>query len=532
MSFNSGKFSGSTLRGAFKRLFSRKEKGADKLETEFENNQGDRVTPGSVRNLESSGYVRYSVSSGSEVFVSLSDNEPFIDHDEPKPMRREGRFLRKMSEERSSVSEDCVFRGEVWSPMTPQAAATSSEDVGAVVSYDSESLSFEDEPLYESVPFECENYSYPEEKVMMDVERLPAAPAFEQSGASSKYEESEAEIMAEGSEEEEQVSEPVIQKPFVSRYREIASPKVMLALPPYTEYSVFMEPPHVILLNEAHSIVSDEHISAQNQGVPGWMYTSSLPSISNVGEIEPIVNESSSGYDVVSVDTEGQVSETSSSMEEKFVDYADFVGYDFLPEITEPVRREPREHEPTISKMPEYVEIGDEISGMMMLTVPELASDAFEAIDAYVTIPREIPDDGMEELCIAIDDAKNNIIPLVEVEQVDTEEVATTSEAIQEEMRISEVDNEGLITEAVEIFFEHHSIGYEDRIETEVRAETVESDVSFEDILLNSELELQTATQESHADVEDSSSEEEEIMKTRPKISFTFGKNRKVRSFY
>lgn len=520
MGFNSGKFSGSTLRGTFKRLFSRKGKRAEKEGAGFENNQRNRATSENVRGLESSGYVKYKVSSGSDIFILESDAEPFIDHDEPRQMRREGRFLQKKPQEEFAVAEES-FVGDYWSPAANQTVSTSSKDSDVVASYDSKDMIFEEEPLYESVPLYVEDND-PEEAVQMDVERLPAAPMSAEPVMSSSEEEVEAEAISESSEVGDRVYEYMLPEPITSRCKEIASPKVMLALPPYREYSVFMEPPHVILLNEAKLVASDGYGSVQNQEVFEEMHTSSLPSIPVIEEFDPVDNGSYSGYDVTSVDAEAQVSDTSSSIEEKLVDYADYVGYDFLPEVTEPVRREPRESEVSISGILEHVEIGDIVSGMMMLTVPELASDAFEAIDACVTVSREIPDDGMEELCIAMDDARNAAVVETEAEQEAEEELAI----------YFEVGNDDILTEVDDILSATPSTGYERQSDAEVFSETMEIHAVSEDSSLSAESEICAATDGLRTDVEGPSSEEEEIIKVRPKISFTFGRNREVRSFY
>ncbi|HKM13473.1 MAG TPA: hypothetical protein VJY42_00900 [Candidatus Methanomethylophilaceae archaeon] len=557
MSFYSKKNSGSTVKLTLRdRLFGRKGS-SKKRDLGLENEGHSRASARPTRSLEGSGYLRYGLSEGADVYISTSIDDPFIDCDEPKPKKTGGRFLPKVFDEYvepdrlfknalpevkftvSDFEEKIVVRDEIKHNMTPQTAVTSSIEVETTE--DINIINFVEEPLYDIDPIESEEFVISDDVEFIcevDIERLPVAPAHAERLPSATR--VSKEVMSE-------VSEPVfvMALPSTSHYLELASPPVVLALSPSTQVLSVAAPAEMFLLPEASA--SDEEIEAALKGTEesANAIMALLPSGLYVEGFEPTADSVTFEEDVISVSANfpSQVAETSSCTEEILVDYADYVGYDFLPEVTDPVRREPRHCEPTISQMPEYIEIGNEVSGMMLLTIPELADDAFEFSDSLVIREQKIPEDGMEALGISIDNARNAVIENIDVEPM-INEAFRVADALSRSLL--EDDLEAELQETMDIEFK---IGEafrsvvslsETLFEKDVKQNvpyTLTSDDKIEvSEMINSLIKTiskpEEASEEVLTEVFEELPEVEEVRIIRPRISFIFGNGAMTRSFY
>lgn len=523
MSFHSDKNSGSTVKlTLWGRLFRRKG-GSKKRDLGSENGRQNKVATGPTKNLEDVGYLRYGLAEGLDVYISTSKDDPFIDCDEPKPDKTRGRFLSRTIEEtsepeklfknalpevkftESDFEEKIILKDESDRIMTPQTAVTSSIETEMIE--DSKVIDFSEEPLYDIEPVGNDGsvtWDNVEDVYEMDIERLPFAPARAEPSPSEVY--SSEDVIVEG-------SKPVFipSLPSTSKYLEIASPSVVLALPPSSQVLAVAAPAQVFLLPEP--LASDEEIRAALEGTEesANALMATLPSGLYAEGVEPTADAVTFEEDVISVNAicPLQTAETSSSVEEILIDYVDYVGYDFLPEVTEPVRREPRNCEPTISQMPEYIEMDDEISGIMMLTIPELASDAFEVLDSSIIDEREIPEDGLEILGASIDSARNVIDENMDIGPM-------INEALKAATVLSVVLSEDDVKETVPC-----TLIVDDKIEEASMRPLVNvipgSEEAYEEVL---------------PEVSEDLLEVEEVRTIRPRISFIFGNGAKTYSFY
>jgi len=555
VSFYSDKNSGSTVKLTLRdRLFGRKG-GSGKQDSGLKNGRQDRTSTGPTRSLESNGYLRYGLAEGSDVYISTSIDDPFIDCDEPKPKKTGGRFLSRTIEEtsepnkmfknalpevkftESDFEEKIIFRDESQHIVTPQTAVTSSIETATVEELNV--IDFNEEPLYDIEPVDDEvsvPYTYVED-YEIDIERLPAAPVRVEPSQSESCE----------MEEIVEVSEPifVLSLPPTLQYLEIAPPVVRLALPQSSQVPAVSAPATMFLLPEI--IASDEEIDAAMEGTEesANAIIATLPSGLYVEGFEPTADAVSFEEEVISVNANcpSQVAETSSSVEEILVDYVDYVGYDFLPEVTDPIRREPRHCEPTISQMPEYVKIDDEISGMLLLTIPELASNVFEVVDSFSTREQEIPEDCMEALGISIDSARNAVNENIDIKSM-----------IGDAFMAAVVLSETLFKEDVELEL-NETIDIDNMIGEAFRAATALSETLFEEDVKENILHTLTTEDkfevsemirsfiESISEPEEKSEEilteapleflfTEEVRTIKPKMSFIFNNGAKTHSFY
>ncbi len=398
MSVYSGKSSDSTLWEALKRRITRKGRRSEKSREL----KRDRDSGASGRSFESLGYERHELQSGSEIYLATLDEDLFFEYDEPKPISVGNKF----------ADEDDIIESEIYgesfinSPCfaaSPQVVTTSSTDTP--IQDVSKDTDFEKHSCKDSEY--AEENPQTEEHCQTEVERLPAAP--------SRIESESIEIQAglsevtndyEGDTAEEQVvakdsdvphPEPLL---YSRRFPELMSPVEILALPQEIEFSTTPRPPAIILLPEATDF-GNGCISVKI--VPSGF---DHPISASTSDTE-YDSKTSLGYDVMSDfgGTKGQVTATSTSIEKILVDYADFAGYDFLPELTDPVRREPRHNEYTVSPAYKIYEMEDEVFGVMMLTLPELASDAFEMMDSVTPGFEE----SVEDVAYTYADAENKL---------------------------------------------------------------------------------------------------------------------------
>ncbi len=523
MSFHSDKNSASTVKlTLWDRLF-RGKGGSKKRDLGSENGRQNRTSTRPTKNLDGVGYLRYGLAEGLDVYISTSNDDPFIDCDEPKPDKTGGRFLSRMLEgtsepdklfknalpevkfTKADFEEKVIFRDESKNIVTPQTAVTSSIETDTIEG--SEVMDFSEEPLYDIEPVGNDGsvtWDNVEDIYEMDIERLPFAPARIEPLPSEVCLPKEVTV-----EESKLVFVPAL--PSTSKYLEIAPPPVVLALPFSSQVLAVAAPAEVFLLSE--SLASDEEIRAALEGTEesANAMMATLPSGLYTEGVEPTADAVTFEEDVISVNASCplQVAETSSSVEEILVDYVDYVGYDFLPEVTKPVRREPRTCEPTISQMPEYIEIDDEVSGMMILTIPELASDVFEILDSSFIREQEIPEDDMETLGISIDSSRNIVDESIDIEPM-----------IGEAFRAARVLSVAL---------------YEDIKENVPSMLITDDEVEAPSMIrpiLNVMSESEGVYVEVPAEVLEESPKVEEVRTIRPMISFIFGNGAKTRSFY
>ncbi len=448
MGIDSGRNSGSTLKVSLKRrLFGRNR---EEVEDENEGSGGrrDYKRPSSekpARSFEGNGYVKYSLGAGTDVYISSSTDDPFIDFDEPKADKAGGRFLGGLRTAQSLPSKQApkpVFGridepGLVFSnalpeikfnksdfeevvvakeeplvvsysaPVAQTAITSSSESVPNIISPNI--ITFEEEFHIEvdhappSPP--CEICKYDAEA---EVERLPSAPAHAERLPAARYVTKEEPAVAPEAAE-------AVAKEFAGSADvpvAIAPPTSVMALPP-SPIPATVTAPAVMLLLPEPAQASDQEMEAALEGTEqsALAVMAQLPSGLYAEGIEPIADAVAAEEEVISSNAEfaGQLADTSSAAVMRttpLLEYSDYAGYDFLPPITEPVRREPRAAVPearTTSQMPEYVEIEDEVGGVMKLTVAGMAGDEAEDSDAATLKETEVPDDGMEELCVTID---------------------------------------------------------------------------------------------------------------------------------
>lgn len=367
MSENSGKTSGSTILGALKRRLSRIGRRSEKQERKLNRGWTRESFDEPVRNIESFGYAKHETPSGSEIYLSTLEDDLFFDYDEPKPAKSGGRFAdeafnmikSKDSEKNPFVVNPC-FSG------SPQSVVTSS--TGIIQTENLEETEYETRLGYVSEPIVriSETEEYTESKPnKTEVERLPAAPVVSKDNETIEIEE-EVDVNSESLElskicdaticsetieksvdKEEQITlevsimietllpaahqitdeEPITVGEQISdkgfdnigymsalctcKYPELAPPAEVLALPQEIDFSTTPNPPRVILLPEATDFgtICEAECGCFLQGYEVFSH--------NVG------------------------TEDTSSIENILVNYADFAGYDFLPEVTIPIKRKP-----------------------------------------------------------------------------------------------------------------------------------------------------------------------------------------------
>lgn len=130
---------------------------------------------------------------------------------------------------------------------------------------------------------------------------------------------------------------------FTRRYPELMSPAELPALPQEIEYSTCPNPPGVILLPEAKDFPAMHGSVGTGPVRVNAMASASTCDIEYTGTLQRY-----EAFDSTEESGESSVAVTS-SIENCLVDYAEFAGYDFLPEATEPVRREPRKRTNLVS---------------------------------------------------------------------------------------------------------------------------------------------------------------------------------------
>lgn len=557
MSFYSKKNSGSTVKLTLRdRLFGRKGS-SKKRDLGSRNESQSRASVRSTRSLEGNGFLRYGLSEGVDVYISTSNDDPFIDCDEPKPEKTGGRFLSRMFNDdaepsklfknalpeikftKSDFEEKIVIRDEFKHIVTPQTVSTSSIEID--INENVSVIDYSEEPMYDIEPVESEEFVLSDNAEFIcevDIERLPVAPAHVERLPSAARQSKEVIFEA---------PEPlfVLALPSTSKYLELAPPPVVLALSSSSQFPAVAAPVEMFLLPEV--LASDEEIEAALEGTEELANTimALLPSGLYVEGIEPTADVVSFEEDVITVSANfpSQVAETSSCTEEILVDYADYVGYDFLPEVTEPVRREPRHCEPTISQMPEYIEIENEVSGMLMLTVPELASDVFELIDSSFICDKEIPEDGMETLGISIDNARSALIEKIDVEPMIFEAfravTALSGSLVKGDLgcQIEEtIEIEPMIGEAFRsVVLLSEALLEKDVMQNTSHTLTIDDKVEVSEMfnsLIESISKPEEAPNEVFTEVLEEFPEAEEVQIIRPKISFIFGNGAMTRSFY
>jgi hypothetical protein len=459
MGIDSGRNSGSILKVSLKRrLFGRNKEVED--ESEAAGGGRDYKRPSSersARSFEGNGYVKYSLGAGTDVYISSSNDDPFIDFDEPKADKAGGRFLGglhtaqslpskqapkpvfgkiegpslvfsnalpEIKFNKSDFEEAVVVKEEsdivsYSAPVAQTAMTSSSESVPNINSPDI--ISFEEEFHIEvehaspSAPCEiCED------DAEAGVERLPPAPAHAERLPAARYVPKGGHAVApEAAEATGKTTVESVEVPV-----SIAPPISVMALPSSLMLTAVPAPAAMLMLPEPAQ-VSEQEMEAALEGTEdsALAVMAQLPSGLYTEGIEPIADAVAEEKEAISSNAEctGQLADTSSATVMRTVpllEYSDYAGYDFLPPITEPVRREPRVavlEASTISQMPEFVEIEDEVGGVMKLTVAGMAGDEAEYSDATPLKEIEIPDDGMEELCIVIDRERDYLAHLMDI---------------------------------------------------------------------------------------------------------------------
>lgn len=472
MGINSGRNSGSTLKVSFKRRLFGKSTEEVEDENEGSGNGRDYKRPSfdkSARSFEGNGYVKYSLGAGTDVYISASSEDPFIDFDEPKGERTGGRFLSgllsvpaaaarqpskpahgKIDEpsmvfnnalpeikfSKSDFEEKIIVKEESdmmsFSMPSAQTAMTSSS-VSAPDTNSSNIIGFESE-----YSVEVEHIGAPisdDNNIMgTEVERLPPAPVHAERLPAARH-------------------VPKEENSIAPEMPEIA----IMALPASSSLLAVAPPAAVLMLSEAVQ-ASEEEVKAALEGTEesALAAMAHLPSGLYAEGVEPIADAVAAEEEVISSSAgcTCQLAETSSVAAIRttpIVEYSDYAGYDFLPPITEPVRRKPRETVPearTISQMPEYVEIEDEVSGMMKLTVAGMSNDEMEYSDAASIQESDIPEDGMEELCLIVDREREYLSNLIELVDATGTSVAQEPETVSV-ADIQAIEVEPMIEEAV-----------------------------------------------------------------------------------
>lgn len=449
MGINSGKNSGSTLKVSFmRRLFGRNREEAE-YESEGPSNGRDYKRPSSERSersFEGNGYVKYSLGAGTDIYISASNDDPFIDFDEPKGEKAGGRFLGGLrsapARQTSGVSESKpIFSNALpeikfnqsdfeeriiakeehkmapfSAPVAQTAMTSSSESVQSESS--SSIIQFEEEFAIETEPSgslidDIQDVGGIGEE---DAERLPSAPEHEERlpAAHGAPEGEHAAVT-------EEIIEAVADIPVTEA--EAVPPTATLSLPaPYCPQAVASPAPMLMLTEPVQA--SEEEVEAALEGTEesAMAVMAQLPSGLYAEGIEPIADAVAEEEEVTSSSATcaGQLAETSAAMMKaaSLLEYSDYAGFDFLPPVTEPVRREPRaaaQEVVTISQMPERIEIEDEVGGVMKITVAGISSDEAECSDAASMKESDIPDDGMEELCLAVDRERGLLCDLAEM---------------------------------------------------------------------------------------------------------------------
>lgn len=402
MSVYSGKSSDSTLWGALKRRISSRRRCPREQEREFDRGWSRENYGGKVRSFENLGYAKHELPSGSEIYLSTLEDDLFFEYDDPKPINSGGRFADEaLNLVRPKVHEYDSFVSAPCFSQSPQVILTSSNDTVWVeapegMDYDElpgyELESLDKVPEIETCPADIP-VKIPETET--EVERLPASPLFKASVEKAVTETIEAEselpesaeepVIDEGTDpagvkmtrsvfgeillditisiERNKTEEPVTvteempaentNRPYegpvlyTRRYPELTSPAELLALPQEIEYSTVPNPPEVILLPEAktygpvHGFACADSVYAPF-GASASLCDTECDSILQVNGSLPLSFESE---EILVTDIP--------SIESCLVDYADFAGYDFLPEATAPERRVPRK---TVNAVPEESE--------------------------------------------------------------------------------------------------------------------------------------------------------------------------------
>lgn len=463
MGINSGRNSGSALKVSFKRrLFG---KNTEEVEDENEGPGSGRdykrpSSDRSVRSFEGNGYVRYSLDAGMDVYISASNEDPFIDFDEPKGEKTGGRFLNgilsvpaaparqsykpafgKIDEpnivfnnalpeikfSKSDFGEKVIVKEEsgIMSFSTPAAqTAMTSSSVSVPDTNSPSTIGFESEYNVEVEHIGASGSGDRNENDIMEtgVERLPSAPAHaERLPAARRVPKEEKTVAPEGSES----VATAVEVPEVAEVPVALAPPISVMALPVSSSLLSVAPPAVMLMLSEPAQASEEEVKAALEGTEesALAAMAHLPSGLYAEGIEPIADAVAAEEEVISSSAgcTCQLAETSSAAAIRTIpilEYSDYAGYDFLPPVTEPVRREPRVFVPearTISQMPEHIEIEDEVSGIMKLSVAGISNDEMEYSDAALIRESDIPDDGMEELCLIIDREREYLSHLVEL---------------------------------------------------------------------------------------------------------------------
>ncbi len=490
MGIDSGRSSGSTLKVSLKRRLFGRNRGEVEEGNEGSDGGRDYKRPSSersARSFEGNGYVKYSLGAGTDVYISSSSDDPFIDFDEPKADKAGGRFLGGLRNAQSLPSKQApkpvfgrieepslVFSNALpeikfsksdfeevvvakeesdmisySAPVAQTAMTSSSESVPEINSPDI--IRFEEEfqieVEHESPLADCET---DRDGPVADVERLPPAPAHAERLPAARHVPKEE---TDAPEVEEAAAETTVE---FAEVPVLMAPPSVISLPSSPILIAVSAPPAMLMLPEPAQ-VSEQEMEAALEGTEesAIAVMAQLPSGLYAEGIEPISDVVAAEEEVISSSAEcvAQLADTSSAAVMRttsLLEYSDYAGYDFLPPITEPVRREPRatvQEASTISQMPEYVEIEDEVGGIMKLTVAGMAVDEAEYLDVSSLKEAEVPDDHMEELCVVIDRERDNLAHMIDI--ADGIEVRMTAEPENGEVEpLVSIDVEPMIEEA------------------------------------------------------------------------------------
>lgn len=418
---NYGRNSGSTLNRIKRRLFGRKkaDEAQDIPDTEENGRFYKRPEKTEIRNLENNGCIRYSLDAGSDIYITASD-DPFIDYEEPRSSRSGSRFLGgkvSASLPASSFSNgmpESRFTDSDFEEKTIPGMSISTEAQMAVTSSAAQApvsapvINFDKEPEYELEVVNDDISEKIEERLPVppaEVERLPSTAA-EVSVTELPEEVPETEV-PENTEAEEipfiAAPVPCLMLPSEEMPALISQPALPVMLSAGADSARLVAPVPCPMLPEPEMSAIDNERMMEEDEESARIAMAELPSGLYAEGTVPCAEAVASASETVTQYTgcAAQAAETSAAAE-VLVSYADFCGHDFLPPITEPVRREPKAAE-TVSQVPEYTEIDDETGGLMMLTVPGIESDAAEYSCSDGWDSTDIPDDGMEVLGLAID---------------------------------------------------------------------------------------------------------------------------------
>lgn len=388
MSGNSGKTSGSTIWGALKRRLSGIGRRSEKQERKLNRGWTRQSFDEPVRNIESFGYAKHKTPSGSEIYLSTLEDDLFFDSVEPKPAKGGGRFADEaFNMIKSKDSEKNPFVVSPCFSKSPQSVVTSS--TGIIQTENLEETEYETCLGYVSEPItgisETEEHTESKSNIT-EVERLPAAPVVSidkeiieerVSVDSESLEPSKicdtvncSETLEKLLDAEEQITLEVsimIETPILvehqitdeepiafnkqifdkgfdgieymsalctCKYPELAPLAEILALPQEIEFSTTPNPPRVILLSEAadYGTICEAESGCFLQGYEVFSH--------NVG------------------------TEDTTSIENILVNYADFAGYDFLPEVTIPIKRKPAQRKHISSTEPENTKVNKSFTGL------------------------------------------------------------------------------------------------------------------------------------------------------------------------